>query len=124
MSIAKSKYRSLFSDVVGPVRRSSRGQATAARHAPLRKPSAVADTHPAFASSPLDPARTTGPPAYQPPNQRSRKTLKVYPKPEGDQVLSVTIRLRGDCDGEILTTTATFQYDPLSQSPSSILITN
>lgn len=97
------KYRSLFADVLP--RRSPKPE----KYAPLGKSDTLVSVSASASTSSLE--SITQPPAYsQAVGERSRKAVKVYPKPEADQVLSVTIRLRGDSYGEIFTTTATFQY--------------
>lgn len=97
------KYRSLFADVLP--RRTPKPE----KYAPPAKPEAHVFLSASTSTSSLE--SITQPPAYsQAVGERPRRAVKVYPKPEADQVLSVTIRLRGDSYGEIFTTTATFQY--------------
>lgn len=109
------KYRSLFADVLP--RRSPKPT----KYAPLGNPDNFVSVSASSSTSSLE--SITQPPAYaQAVGERSRKAVKVYPKPEADQVLSVTIRLRGDSYGEIFTTTATFQYVPLPPSNSLVLV--
>lgn len=105
------KYRSLFADVLP--RRSTKTEKTAKAAAPVAvgKPDTFAPTISASLPSSSQ-VSTTHPPAYSPQavGERSRRPVRLYTKPDADQVLSVTIRLRGDSHGEIFTTTATFQY--------------
>lgn len=100
------KYRSLFSEVLP--RRTPKPAPE--RNAPLGK-KADSPVSVSASSSTSSLESITQPPAYaQAVGERSRRAVKFYPKPEADQVLSVTIRLRGDSYGEIFTTSATFQY--------------
>lgn len=98
------KYRSLFAEVLP--RRASKP--APAKHASLTADNFVSVSASSSTSS-LE--SLTQPPAYaQAVSERSRRAVHLYPKPEADQVLSVTIRVRGDSYGEIFTTSATFQY--------------
>lgn len=135
MSVTKSQYRSLFAEHINPSYRGSNNHSRSrsssiARHNVSRKTSSSVSNNASDHSerSMLSTSDKSSPPMYstayfQP--EPSRNVVRVYPKPEGDRVRSVTIRLRGDCHGEILTTSATFHaYDGLLNQIQSTLLKN
>lgn len=118
MSVTKSQYRSLFAEY---------SRSKTPKNGLPRKESPTSSTssdHSKRSQSPNSPPRYAT--AYVQPNlSPSREVVRIYPKPEGDRVRSVTIRLRGDCHGEILTTSATFHaYDGLLNQIQSTLLKN